>query len=441
MSEENKPQETAAPEAEKADEAKGREEAQKNGASTKPKRNSRSRSRSRAKAAAKPAAKDEGSPASQPDAPDAPDAKAKADAKAEPRSTKTNTPGNGLAKVSLIIALLVAAGGAYLWKELKQNQSALVEANTQLQQSLQALRSADQSQQSALNTRLSQQQQAIAAMHEAQQRELQTALASLHKELGRDRDGWVRYEVEYLLAYANRRLQLDGDVQSADAALQAADERLKAQGDPALLPVREAIAGERRALAAVPRLDIEGMVLELGALAGGVSSLPMPGAPQRAPEQAAQDDGEQSPGWGDWRQLGSALWADLRSLVTIRSGRDRPLPLTSPEQRFFLQENLRLKLLAARLALLQGEQKALGTILGEADDWLQRYFDNESTAVRATRESLQRLAKVEPRPALPDISGSLHRLRKLDEPAAPAPSDEADEAPEVESEESAGGES
>ncbi len=322
--------------------------------------------------------------------------------------------GGGLAALALLVSLGVAGGGAYLWQELSTAQSRLLAANAELRQAMEALRAADREQQTALSERLTAQAQSEAQRREALRGELQAALTALHEELGRDRDGWVRYEVEYLLAYANRRLQLDGDIRSADAALEAADERLLAQADPALLPVRQAIAAERRALAALPRIDTEGMVLELAALAEGIEALPLPGAPQRfQPEAESPTAGDEAIDWKDWRGLGNALWSDLGELVTVRTGRDQPLPLTSPEQRFFLQQNLRLKLLAARMALLQGEQVVFRAALTEADAWLGQYFDTEAAAVSAARATLRRLAAVEQAPALPDISTSLRRLRAL----------------------------
>ena len=87
--------------------------------------------------------------------------------------------------------------------------------------------------------------------------------------------------------------------------------------------------------------------------------------------------------------------------------------MLAPEQQYFLYENLRLQLAAARLALLRGEPAAWQGALQTARDWLQRHFDVETPAVRATLEAVDELLKVAVRPPIPDVSASLRRLREV----------------------------
>ena len=209
------------------------------------------------------------------------------------------------------------------------------------------------------------------------------------------------------------RLRLARDVEGALAAVEEADAAVRELADPALIPVREALARARAALAAVPRPDVEGMALELAALAERVEALPLAPAYRRAappPRPAGGGDaaGEEGPAW---RRALARAWQALRSLVVVRRA-DRPVqPLLAPDEQYFLVLNLRLKLDAARLALLEGREGAFRAALADARRWLGTYFDPEDAAVAAMDAGLARLAEARLSPPLPDLSEALERIR------------------------------
>jgi uroporphyrin-III C-methyltransferase len=88
--------------------------------------------------------------------------------------------------------------------------------------------------------------------------------------------------------------------------------------------------------------------------------------------------------------------------------------LLAPGQAYFLRENLKLRLLNARLALLSRDQ---GTFRGElkaASDALARHFDGNDKRVQAAQETLRQLLTTEvviEVPRLNETQAALSSLR------------------------------
>jgi len=339
---------------------------------------------------------------------------------AKPKQPVAKSGGKGLAMLvaglALLIAIASAAGGYYLWLQ----QQASVEARQQVVQEMtaralsrqQALQASFDKQNEQLETRLN--------LEKSARVELEKSLEQLRTELGRDRSAWTLAEVRYYLRLANTRLLLLADVPSALRALELADARLKALASPAVHKLRALLNEEISALKAVPSPDIEGASLRLIALTGQVEALPIV-APARSKTLADAKAATAAPMdiW-DWRGHARALWAELKTLITIRRT-DRPVDaLLPPEQMVFLRHNLRLKLEAARLALLQKDTDVFQASLTEAADWIKAYFDSDAPAVKSLLEQLAALAELELQPALPDISRSLAAVEALEEEQAKA---------------------
>lgn len=225
------------------------------------------------------------------------------------------------------------------------------------------------------------------------------------------RSAWRVAEVEYLLRLASSELQIAHRPETALAALEAADNRLAALADPALVPVREALAEDMERLRAVERPDIAGMALTLSSLIDRVDALPI--GRERLEQPAAAEDEPVDAGF--WQRLKNRGAGVLREMVTIRH-EDMPIrPLLAPEQEYFLRRNLALKLETARLALLRGQPETWRASLDEARRWLSTWYDTEDSAVSAMDESLARLMDRPVRAERPDISSALDRLRGIRE--------------------------
>ena len=232
------------------------------------------------------------------------------------------------------------------------------------------------------------------------------ALESLYQELARNRDEWVLAEIEQLLIAANQQLQLAGNVRSALIALEAADKRLAQADRPGLLSLRRVIARDIERLKTAPALDVPGLTLKLDNLIAGVDALPL------AAEQRPRETPEPRPGAGGaWERFAREVLGDLRDMLRIRVADSREVPLLAPEQVFFLRENLKLKLLSARLALLSRNEPGFRADARTAEQWLGQHFDPKARAVANAQGLLRQLAASDLTVQLPDIGESLQAVR------------------------------
>ncbi len=234
------------------------------------------------------------------------------------------------------------------------------------------------------------------------------AIEALYDELSQSRDEWTLAEVEQILLVASQQLQLAGNVKAALIALEAADARLARSNRPQLTQVRRVIAQDIERLKSSPFVDVTGIGLKLESVISKVDELPlvMQTRPAGGNEHVAADNAEQG-----WRLLIAELWHDMLSLVRIERIDTPDTPLLAPEQAFFLRENLKLRLLGARLALLARDQAAYRADLAAAVDWSARYFDTAAPSVAASIDTLNELAQSDIQIDLPDVSASLGAVR------------------------------
>ena len=336
-----------------------------------------------------------------------------AGAKEQAKAIRPRTGTTVTAIMALLLALLALAAGGYLGYVYYEKQQPL---NAELTTALKGIRSDTvqiEEKRAALQASLQKEFDAFKGRLDQTrdvQDTLQRAVEKMVSDLGRNRNDWVLAEAEQLLLMANYRLQLARDTQTAVVALRAADRRLEQLADPALLPIRRLIADEVTEVQSLGRADVPGIALQLGSLANAVGKLPLdtdrtfrPHA-TAAVSQAREDEGA---GWTFLREM----WRDLIGLVRIRVSADAQKPLLTPEQSYFLQENLRLMLYGAQLAALHGDSATYRQNIDAAQAWIEGYFDVEAPAVNNTRLELERLINekivIEP----PDISRSLEALR------------------------------
>jgi len=234
------------------------------------------------------------------------------------------------------------------------------------------------------------------------------ALESLYQELARNRDEWVLAEIEQLLIAANQQLQLAGNVRAAILALQNADARLQRIDRPQLAPLRKVIERDIELLRVSPFVDVVGLSLKIENVieAVGTASLAM----QQRPAEQTQSAAPGEAGEAAYVRLAREIWADLRSLERIQNV-DRPEPpLLDPGQAFFLRENVKLRLLNARLALLSRQYDIAQADLRDAQSMIERYFDRNSRRVTAASEQVRQLAAQARQVALPRPDATLAAL-------------------------------
>jgi uroporphyrin-III C-methyltransferase len=240
------------------------------------------------------------------------------------------------------------------------------------------------------------------------------SLDKINKTLGRDRSDWIIAEAGQLLRIANHRLHLARDIDSAVIALKAADRQLRLLANPRYLPVRKIIAREIASLQSLERADIPGIALRLGNMAENVDRLPIIYKPETEDGTAGNGDGKAPAKEAkDKPSVWQKIWRDLIGLVQIR---DSGIPykiLLPPKQQYFLRENVRLMLYSAQQALLQGNTEVYQQNLKAARKWIKLYFDTDSKVARAALDELDNLLGKNIVEKLPNVSGSLSALRKL----------------------------
>lgn len=307
--------------------------------------------------------------------------------------------------VSIVVAVIAAAwvgAGLYLlWHELTETRARLEQEAAAAQQETARLGERLDKVESQLSDVVSGD---LEELH-AQQHDIQALLDALREKVERDPQSWVTAETAYLLRIANDRLHLDADAATALAALEAADQRLADIDDPTLFEVRRALAQEIAALRALPAADVTGMALRLGAVNDAIERLPFPLAPGTVvvtPSEPSEYQG--------WRQIVHDVWQALRSLVVIKHKDQADQVLLTPDERQLLQQNLRLTLEAAQVALIRRDDKIFHDQLRRAEGWIRRYFDAGAPATQTALQELARMQETNLAPTLPDLSASLRAL-------------------------------
>lgn len=250
------------------------------------------------------------------------------------------------------------------------------------------------------------------ALLEARYAEVQNqraALETLYQELSGSSDQTALAEVEQMLLIAGQQLQLSSNVKAALIAMQHADERLKRMDRAALNGLRKAIGSDMDKLRVLPDVDVQGINFRLDNLIAAVDALPLV-QDVRLP-QAADAVSPAAPAGPGWKRMLQEIWGETKTLVRIENIQKSELPLLSPTQIYFLRENLKLRLLSARLALLARDEASFSHDLQAAQEWIVRYYDTQSAQGELAVATLKKLRASSISIEIPDISPSLEAVR------------------------------
>ena len=243
----------------------------------------------------------------------------------------------------------------------------------------------------------------------AESQNQQIALEALYQEVSRNRDEWAYAEIEQSILIANQQLQLAGNIKTALIALQTADARLQRMDRPQLLGLRRAINRDIERLKALPYVDTLAMSTRLDSMIAGVDRFPLAMEVRPQPEKVVAEGVDDNLWTRFWREA----WSDLRQLVRVQQMDRSDVPLLPPSQAFFLRENLKLRLISARLALLARDAASYKADLKAARDWLGRYYDIHNNNVAHAAAVLRNLHEAELSIEIPDISATLEASRTL----------------------------
>jgi uroporphyrin-3 C-methyltransferase len=233
--------------------------------------------------------------------------------------------------------------------------------------------------------------------------------AQLEQVSAEDEAVWMLAEAQYLLRLANQRLIMTGDVASALALLNSADNVLREfDVDGALHEVRSVLASDMAALRAVPKVDTQGIYVRLSALMERAAALVAiePPALQLGGDPAEGED------WQSRLRRGYQAAIDQLSRYIVVRRREAPIEsLIDPQWEQLLQQNVRMLLQQAQIAMLAGNQPLYAESLQRASGWLREFFadDTDAGAVASALDEL-RAARISAQ--VPDVARSVRALQE-----------------------------
>ena len=209
-------------------------------------------------------------------------------------------------------------------------------------------------------------------------------LEDLMQSLSRSRDENLVVDIESAIRLAQQQSQLTGSVQPLLAALQSSQMRLTKVAQPRLAPLLRAIVRDIEQIKATPVTDTPTLLIKIDELVRAVDNLVLLNAvgasavsnasakPATAPDTLSWARAI-SMSW--WEKMLNDLWRNAQGLVRI-SRIDRPeASLLAPEQSYFVRENLKLRLLNVRLAVLARHFESAQADMNQVTRDLNKYFD------------------------------------------------------------------
>ncbi|MEO8279823.1 MAG: uroporphyrinogen-III C-methyltransferase [Ideonella sp.] len=331
----------------------------------------------------------------------------------------------------ILSALVVALGGlALAWRAdqrvrlleqelvLRQRdiQQQATEARMLSQQTLEGLREST-AKVSLLEARLSE--------VGVQRGQLDDLIASM----SRSRDENIVVEIESALRVAQQQSLLNGSAEPLVAVLRQSEDRLARYNQPRLEAVRRAIARDLDRVRKVSMADVGGLLIKLDEVVRMVDELPLLSSPEprrmsgaakavsppaRAVKGISGASGAASaaseaasspwPAWASvdaWNRAGERIWSEARSLLRVTRIDHPDAMLIAPEQSYFLRENLKLRLLNARLALLSRQFDTAQSDLRAASAAIERFYDGSSRRTQLALEQLHQIAAQSRQGAIP----------------------------------------
>lgn len=321
------------------------------------------------------------------------------------------------AAAAVAVTVLAVAAAAMAWNTLQRVKQAELElvkrqqdAGGQAQEARSLARQAETTSRDAA---------AKVALLEARVAETslqRTQIEELIAQLARSRDENLLADLEAAIRVAIQQSSITGSMDPVAAALRQADERLARYSQPRLERVRRAVLQDIDRIKALGAADLPSLSIRVDEAIRQVDELPLVSAVDRKARRADDNRGADSPAvtsaaspasaasapgakpaWHRWLSEGaldllSHVWREARSLVRVTRIDEPEAALLAPDQAFFLRENLKLRLLNARLALMSRQFDIAQADLREAQAVLERYFDRNSKRVTATSEQLRLVA-------------------------------------------------
>jgi uroporphyrin-3 C-methyltransferase len=302
---------------------------------------------------------------------------------------------------------IIAAGGVWLYQQQAMEQLKL---DVSRQLASHQTSSAQLTQQLVESAKLQQQFAGKLTLLEAKQAESlnqQQALNNMYEALTHNETHRALAEIEQILGFASQQLQLAGNISGALLALNNIDQKLAQLNRPELISLRQSITRDIDTLKALPYVDTIGISAKLDSLISGLDDLPL-AIDSFRPQTAAPQEQQADSALG---RFSADIWHQLKQLIQIRRMDKPEAMLLSPEQGFFLRENIKLRLLDARTTLILRDESSFRSDLTAAQRYLTEYFDQKAPQTAASIETLKQLSAQNLVITLPELSTSLAAVR------------------------------
>ena len=339
-----------------------------------------------------------------------------AESGAAPAADKASAAGAGkwlVPRLGAIAFVLFAAAAmllsGLLWQKLSSIQEQLARQSADSGgQALEARTLARQAQE------LSRETAARLAVAETKISEValqRTQLDELMKSLSRSRDENLVVDIESAILLAQQQSQLTGSLEPLLAALKSADQRVARAAQPRLNPLQRAMARDVDRIKAATVADTPSLLVKMDELVRMADELPVTNAVGLANLPAGAAKATPAPVPANWWERSLAMLQDeARRLLRVSRIEQPEAALLSPEQSFFLRENLKLKLLNARLGLLARQTESSRADLAAAAQSVNKYFDRSSRKTQAALTLLQQVQAQMMNLELPRLDGTLAAL-------------------------------
>ena len=313
-----------------------------------------------------------------------------------------SVPGRWIAAGAVLLAALSAAALVFAWgaqQRVRTLESELVrrqqESNGEATEARMLAREAQETAREAAA------KMALLDARVAESTIQRSQLEDLIQSLSRSRDENVLADIDASIRVAVQQSAITGSADPLVTALKQADDRLARYNQPRLERVRRAVAKDLDRAKAAGVTDISTLAIRLDEAIRQVDDLPLLASAERRPvahaapapvAASAPVPAASAPWTARWRGLGEQVWQEVRSLVRVTRIDQPEAMLIAPDQAFFLRENLKLRLLNARLALMSRQYDSVQSDLRDALAALNRYFDRSSRRVAGEIELVHQVA-------------------------------------------------
>ena len=257
------------------------------------------------------------------------------------------------------------------------------------------------------------------------------ALQALYQEYSRSRGDQVLAEIAQAINIAAQHLQLAGNYEAALIALESADARLAMPEQAHLQPLRKALISDLDTIKAHPRVDVSGLALKLEILLERMDKLPLVyeftlDESTALGGKAELAEVDESLGWTDRslayaRALAADVWDEVKGMIRLERLDQTDPVLLAPAQSTFLRENVKVRLLTARLALLARDGRTYAADLSQARGWVERFFDLRDPEVQRAVAEMSELEAISITAQPPTLEETFAALRVAQARAASAP--------------------